>query len=159
MDTESLQNCNKIEPSSCSIKGIIIQIIWLSLLLLFFAAYIIKTINFNEYSDGSSLGIDLLIKVLLFLASFSFTLSIIVGMWMHNKTKNIDSNDKSKWPIRLVKWFTLGLLVLMMSISLIFFPESNTIFEISLIVLLLTVKYVRDTLLKKMGAELEKTCM
>ncbi len=78
---------------------------------------------------------------------------------MHNKTKNIDSNDKSKWPIRLVKWFTLGLLVLMMSISLIFFPESNTIFEISLIVLLLTVKYVRDTLLKKMGAELEKTCM
>ena len=159
MDTESLQNYNKIEPSSCSIKGIIIQIIWLSLLLLFVAVYIIKTINFNEYSDGSSLGIDLLIKVLLFLASISFTLSIIVGMWMHNKTKNIDSNNQSKWPIRLVKWFTLGLLVLMMSISLIFFPESNTIFEISLIVLLLTVKYVRDTLLKKMGAELEKTCM
>jgi len=147
--TENLQTCNKIEPSSCFIKDKIIQIIGFSALLLWLAVYAIKAINFNEYADGSSLDVGSLIKSLLFLASFSFILSIFLGIWIHYKTKNSSSDNQSKWIIKLIKWFTLGLLVLMMPIPLILFPESDKLFEIFLILLLFAVKYVRDKMLKK----------
>jgi signal transduction histidine kinase len=149
--TENLQTFNKIEPSSCFIKDRIIQIIGFSALLLWLAVYAIKVINFSEYADGSSLDVGSLIKSLLFLASFSFTLSIFLGIWIHYKTKNSSSNNQSKWIIKLIKWFTLGLLVLMMPIPLLLFPESDKLFAIFLIVLLFTVKYVRDKMLKKIG--------
>jgi signal transduction histidine kinase len=121
-----------------------------SALLLWLAVYAIKVINFNKYADGSSLDVGSLIKSLLFLASFSFTLSIFLGIWIHYKTKSFSSDNQSKWIIKLIKWFTLELLVLMMPIPLILFPESDKIFEIFLIVLLFAIKYVRDKMLKKL---------
>ena len=87
MDTENLQTFNKIEPSSCFIKDRIIQITVFSVLLLWLAVYAIKVINFNEYADVSSLDVGSLIKSLLFLASFSFTLSIFLGIWIYYKKK------------------------------------------------------------------------
>ncbi|MDW5552252.1 hypothetical protein [Methanosarcina sp.] len=151
MGTENLQIFNKIEPSSCFIKDRLIQIIGFSALLLWLAVYAIKVINFSEYADGSSLDVGSLIKSLLFLASFSFTLSIFLGIWIHYKTKNSSSDNQSKWIIKLIKWFTLGLLVLMMPIPLKLFPESDKLFAIFSIVLLFAVKYVRDKMLKKIG--------
>ncbi len=149
MDTESLQTYNKIEPTSCSITDTIIQIIVFSALLLWLAVYAIQTINFNEYEDGSSLNDGSLVKTLLFLAIFSFALSILLGTWIHYKIKRAYSNDPSKWISKLIKLFTLGLLAFMLSILYNSVPESNRFFTIYLIVLTFAVKYVRDEMLKK----------
>ena len=159
MGTENIQTYNKIEPDSFSIKDRVIQIIGFSTLLLCLAVYAIKAINFNEYADGLLLDVGSFIKSLLFLAVFSFTLSILLGTWIRYKIKSAYSNNQSKWIIKLIKWFTLGLLVLMMPIPLIFFPEPDRLFDIYLIVLPFAVKYVRDEMLKKMKTEHERTCM
>ncbi|KKH49240.1 hypothetical protein [Methanosarcina sp. 1.H.A.2.2] len=159
MGTESLQTYNKIEPSSCSIKDRIIQIIGFSALLLWLAVYAIQTINFNEYEDGSLLNDDSLIKALLFLAMFSFALSILLGTWIYYKIKRAYSKDPSNWIIKLIKWFTLGLLVFMLSILYTLVPESNRFFTIYLIALTFAVKYVRDEMLKKWKTEHERTYM
>lgn len=149
MGTESLQAYNKIEPTSCSITERIIQIIGFSALLLWLAVYAIQTINFNEYEDGSLLNDGSLIKALLFLAIFSFSLSILIGTWIYYKIKRAYSNDPSKWISKLIKWFTLGLLVFMLSILYKSVPESNRFFKIYLIALTFSLKYVRDEMLKK----------
>ena len=159
MGTESLRTYNKIEPSSFSTKDRVIQIIGFSALLIWIVIYEIKAIDFNEYADGSLLDVGSLIKALLFLAAFSFMISILLGTWIHYKTKNTYSDNLSNWIIKLVKWFTLGLLVLMMPIPLILFPESDRLFDICSIVLLFAVKYIRDKLLIKMETEHERTCM
>jgi len=163
LGTESLRTYNKIEPSSYSIKDRIIQIIGFSALLLWLVVYAIKTINFNEYVKeydvGSLINDGSLIKAILFLAAFSFTVSILLGMWTHYKIKRAYPNDQSKWIIKLVNWFTLGFFVLMMSIPFILFPESDRFFEIYSIALLYAGKHVRDKMLKKMATEYERTCM
>ena len=119
MGTESLRTYKKIEPSSYSIKDRIIQIIGFSALLLWLVVYAIKAINFNEYENGS------LIKAILFLAAFCFTVSILLGTWTYYKIKRAYSNDPSTGIMNAVKWSIFGLFVLMISIPHIFFPESD----------------------------------
>ena len=135
MGTENLQTCNKIEPSSFSIKDRIIQIIGFSALLLWLVVYAIQTTNFNEYEDD-------LIKLILYLAAFSFMVSILLGTRAYYKIKGSYSKDQSKWIISAVKWIALGLFLLITSIPLYLFPESNQFFGIYLIVLTYTGKYV-----------------
>lgn len=127
MGTESLRTYNKIEPSSYSTKERIIQIIGFSALLLWLVVYVIKTINFSEDENGS------LIKAILFLAAFCFTVSILLGMWAYYKIKRAYSNDPSTGIINTVKWFLFGLFVLMISIPQIFFPESDRFSSLYLI--------------------------
>jgi cobalamin synthase len=128
LGTENLRTYNKIEPSY-SIEDRIIQIIGSSALLLWLVVYVIKTINYNEYEDGS------LIKAILFLAAFSFTVSILLGTWTYYKMKRAHSNDPLIGGMNAVKWLTFGFLVLMISIPHIYFPESDRFFSIYLIAL------------------------
>ena len=156
MGTESLRTYNKIEPSSFSTKDRIIQIIGFSVLLLWLLVYVIKTINFNEYENGLLIDIGpFFIKAILFLASFCFTVSILLGTWTYYKIKRAYSNDTSNWITNIVIWFTLGLIVLSISVPLISFPESDRIFTTYLIALLCAGEYVREGMLKKMENEHE----
>ncbi|WP_292381161.1 hypothetical protein [Methanosarcina sp. UBA289] len=148
MGTESLRTYNKIEPSSFSTKDRIIQIIGFSALLLWLVVYTAQAINFNQYEDGYLLNDGSLIKALLFLATFSFTMSILLGMWTYYKIKRVYANDPSNWAIKLVKWFTFGLFVFMLSILYILVPESNRFFTTYLIALTYAGKYVREEMLK-----------
>jgi hypothetical protein len=141
LGTESVRTYNKIEPSY-SIKDRIIQIIGFSALLLWFVVYAINTINFIEYEDC------LLIKALLFLAAFFFTGSILLGMWTYYKIKHAYSNDPSTGITNAVKWFIFGFFVLMMSIPLILFPESDRFFETYSIALLYAGKHVMGKISK-----------
>jgi hypothetical protein len=135
LGTESLRTYNKIEPSSFTTKDRIIQIIVLPALLLWLTVYAIQTININEYEDD-------LIKLILYLAAFSFMVSILLGIQAYYKIKGSYSNDQSKWITSAVKWIALGLFLLMTSIPLHLFPESNQFFSIYLIALTYTGKYV-----------------
>lgn len=149
MDTESLRTYNKIEPSSFSIKDRIIQIIGFSALLLWLVVYAIRAINFNEYENGTLIDDGSLIKAILFLAAFSFTVSILLGTWTYYKIKRVYSNDPSDRITNIIVWFTLGLVVLTISLPLISFPESDKLFAMYLILLLYAGKYVTKELLKK----------
>ncbi|AKJ37840.1 MULTISPECIES: hypothetical protein [Methanosarcina] len=149
MDTESLRTYNKIEPSSFSIKDRIIQIIEFSALLLWLVVYAIRAINFNEYENGTLIDDGSLIKAILFLAAFSFTVSILLGTWTYYKIKRVYSNDPSDRITNIIVWFTLGLVVLTISLPLISFPESDKLFAMYLILLLYAGKYVTKELLKK----------
>jgi len=142
LGTENLRAYNKIEPSSCFIRDRMIQIIGLSALLLWFVVYAIQTINFNEYESGS------LIKVILFLAAFCFTVSILLGMWTKYKIKRAYSNDPSTGIMNSFKWLAFGIFVLMMSVPQIFFPESDQFFGIYLIVLTYVGKHVMEKISK-----------
>lgn len=148
MGTESLRTYNKIEPSSYSIKDRIIQIIGFSALLLWLIVYAIKTVNFNEYEDGSLFDEGSLIIAILFLAAFSFTVSILLGTWTYFKIKHAYSNDPSTGVMNAVKWFTLGLFVLMISIPHIFFPESDRFSTMYLIALTYAGKHVMGKISK-----------
>ncbi len=142
MGTESLRTYNKIEPSSFSTKDRVIQIIGFSALLLWLVVYMAQAINFSQYEDGYLLNDGSLIKALLVLAAFSFTMSILLGMWTYYKIKRVYSKDSSNWAIKLVKWFTFGLLVFMLSILYILVPESNRFFDTYLIVLAYAGKHI-----------------
>jgi len=148
LGTESLRTYNKIEPSSFSTKDRIIQIIVLSALLLWLIVYAIQTINFNEYADGSLLDISSLIKAILSLAAFCFTVSILLGMWTYYKIKRAYSNDSSTGIVNAVKWLLFGLFVLMILIPHIFFPESDRFFHIYLIALAYAGKHVMGRISK-----------
>lgn len=128
MGTENLRTYNKIEPSY-SIKDRIIQVIGSSALLLWLVVYVIKTINYNEYEDGS------LIKTILFLAAFSFTVSTLLGTWTYYKMKRAYSNDPLIGVMNAVKWLTSGFFALMILIPHIYFPESDRLSSIYLIAL------------------------
>jgi Na+/H+ antiporter NhaD/arsenite permease-like protein len=136
LSTESLRTYNKIEPSSYSIKDRVIQIIGFSTLLLWIIVYEIKKINFIEYEDG------LFIKAFLFLAAFFFMVSVLLGAWTYYKIKRAYSNDPSTGVANPVKWFIIGLFVLMISIPHIFFPESERFSGIYLIALTYAGKHV-----------------
>ena len=142
MGTENLRTYNKIEPSSYSTKDRIIQIIGFSALLLWLVVYTIKAINFNRIRNGS------LIKAILFLAAFCFTVSILLGMWAYYKIKRAYSNDPSTGIINTVKWFIFGLFVLMVSIPQIFFPESDRFSSLYLIALTYAGKHVMGKISK-----------
>ena len=142
MGTESLRTYNKIEPSSYSVKDRIIQIIGFSALLLWLVVYAIKAINFNEYENGALINDGSLIKAILFLAAFCFTVSILLGMWTYYKIKRAYSNDPSTGIMNAVKWSIFGLFVLMISIPQIFFPESDRFSGIYLIALTYAGKHV-----------------
>ncbi|WP_011308628.1 hypothetical protein [Methanosarcina barkeri] len=144
MGTENLRTYNKIEPSSCFIKDRMIQVIGFAALLLWFVVYAIQTIDFNEYESGS------LIKVILFLAAFCFTVSILLGTWTHYKIKRVYSNDPSTGIMNAFKWLAFGIFVLMISIPQIFFPESDRFFGIYLIVLTYVGKHVMEKISKNL---------
>lgn len=148
MGTESLRTYNKIEPSSHSIKDRIIQIIGFSGLLLWLIVYVIRTINFNEYENDALINDGSLIKAILFLDVFSFMVSILLGTWIYYKLKRAYSNEISKWIIKVVNWFTLGLFVFMVSIQHIYFTEYDRLSGIYLIALTFAVKYMREEMLK-----------
>jgi hypothetical protein len=143
LGAESLRTYNKIEPSSYSIKDRITQIIGFSALLLWLVVYAFKTINFNEYDDGS-----FIIKATFFLAAFSFTVSILLGIRTYYKTKSVFSNDPETGVVNAVKWFTFGLFVLMTPIPLILFPESGRFFTIYLFALTYAGKHVMGKISK-----------
>jgi magnesium-transporting ATPase (P-type) len=145
MSTESLQTYNKIEPSSYSIKDRIIQILALSVLLLWFAVYEIEIIDFNEYDDGS------LIKAALFLALFFFIVSILQGIWTCYKIKSSYSYNNSKEMMNIVKWIIFGLFILMVLIPHMFFPEFDRLFDVYLIAL----TYAGKQLIGKISKNLE----
>ncbi|WP_048154445.1 hypothetical protein [Methanosarcina sp. Kolksee] len=145
MSTESLRTYNKIEPSSYSIKDRIIQILALSVLLLWFAVYEIEIIDFNEYDEGS------LIKAALFLASFFFIVSILQGIWTCYKIKSAYPYNYSKEMMNTVKWIILGLFILMILIPRMFFPELDRLFDVYLIAL----TYAGKQLIGKISKNLE----
>ncbi len=107
-----------------------------SALLLWLVVYAIRTINFNEYEDG------LLIKAILFLAAFFFTVSILLGTWTHCKIKHTYSNYPSIGIMKTAKWFIFGIFVLLISTPHIFYPESDRFFNIYSIALLYAGKHV-----------------
>ncbi len=148
MGTESLRTYNKIEPSSYSIKDRIIQIIGFSALLLWLVVYAIKAINFNEYENGALINDGSLIKAILFLAAFCFTVSILLGTWTYYKIKRAYSNDPSTGIMNAVKWSIFGLFVLMISIPHIFFPESDRFSSLYLIALTYAGKHVMGKISK-----------
>ena len=148
MGTESLRTYNKIGPSSFSTKEKLIQIIVLSALLLWFMVYTIQTINFNEYENGALINDGSLIKAILFLAAFCFTVSILLGTWTYYKIKRTYSGDSSKGIVNAVIWLIFGLFVLMISIPHIFFPESDRFFGIYLIALTSAGKHVMGKISK-----------
>ena len=148
MGTENLRTYNKIEPSSYSTKDKIIQIIGFSALLLWLVVYTIKAINFNQYENGALINDGSLIKAILFLAAFCFTVSILLGMWAYYKIKRAYSNDPSTGIINTAKWFIFGLFVLMVSIPQIFFPESDRFSSLYLIALTYAGKHVMGKISK-----------
>jgi cobalamin synthase len=113
-----------------------------SALLLWLLVYAIRTINFNEYTDGS------LIKAALFLAAFFFIVSILLGAWAYYKIKRAYSSNPSTEIMNAVKWFLFGLFVLMISIPHIFFPESDRFFHTYLIALTYAGKHVMGKISK-----------
>lgn len=142
MGTESLRNYNKLEPSSFSTKDRIIQIIVLSALLLWLVVYEIETINFYEYDGGP------LIKAALYVASFFFIVSILLGVWAYYKIKSVCFYNNSTEMMNAVKWFAFGLFVFMISIPHIFFPESDRFFNAYLIALTYAGKHVMGKISK-----------
>jgi hypothetical protein len=142
LSTESIRTYNKIEPSSFSTKDRIIPIIGFSALLLWFVVYVVKAINFNQYENGALINDGSLIKSILFLAAFCFTVSILLGTWTYYKIKRAYSNDPSTEIMNAVKWFIFGLFVLMISIPQIFFPEFDRFFATYLIALTYAGKHV-----------------
>ncbi len=160
MGTESLRTYNKIEPSIYSTKDRIIQIIGFSALLLWLLVYAIRTINFNEYENGTLIDDGSLIKAILFLAAFSFTVSILLGTWTYYKITRAYSNDTSNWITKVITWFALGLIVLTISFPLISFPgPDHRFFMTYLIILLYAGKCITKELLKKVETERERTYM
>jgi hypothetical protein len=148
LGTESLRTYNKIEPSSYSVNNRIIQIIGFSTLLLWLVVYVIKEINFNQYENGALIDDGSLIKVILSLAAFCFTVSILLGIWTYYKTKRTCSNDPSTGIMNAVKWLAFGLFVLMISIPQIFYPESDRFSGIYLIALTYAGKHVMGKISK-----------
>ena len=159
MVIESSQTSNKNRMFSDSIKDRIILIIGFSGLLLWLVVYTIKIINFNEYENGALINGGSFIKAALYLSLFSFTVSILLGTWIHYKLKCNYSDNMSKWVSKVVNWFIIGLFLLMASIEHVYFPTYDTFSTIYLIALTLVIKYVRREMLKKMGTECEKICM
>ena len=148
MGTESLRTYNKIEPTSFSIKDRIIQIIGFSALLLWLVVYTIKAINFNQYENGALINDGSLIRAILFLAAFCFTVSILLGTWTYYKIRRAYSNDPSTGIMNAVKWSIFGLFVLMISIPQIFFPESDRFSSLYLIALTYAGKHVMGKISK-----------
>lgn len=137
MITERSQTSSKKGKSPDSIKDKITLIIGLSGLLLWLVVKAITTINFNEYDTGS-----MIIKPVFLVASFSFTVSILIGMLTYYKTKSADLSDPSKGVMSAVKWFLFGLFSLMIPIPLILSPEIGSAFTIYLFALTYAGKYV-----------------
>jgi hypothetical protein len=148
LTAESHRTYNKIEPSSYSIKDRIIQIIGFSALLLWLIVYAIKTINFNKYANGALIDDGSLIKAILFLAAFFFTVSILLGMWTYYQTKRAYPNDPSMWMNRATIWLLIGLFILLMSIPHILFPQSDRFSSIYLIALTYAGKHVMGKISK-----------
>jgi hypothetical protein len=123
-------------------KDRIVQIIGFSALLLWLVVYTIKAINFNQYENGALINDGSLIKAILFLAAFCFTVSILLGTRAYYKIKRAYSNDPSTGIMNAVKWSIFGLFVLMISIPQIFFPESERFSGIYLIALTYAGKHV-----------------
>jgi hypothetical protein len=145
---ESRRTYDRIEPSTCSIKDRVIQIIGFSALLLWLIVYVIKTIDFNKYANGALIDDSSLIKAILFIAAFFFTVSVLLGMWAYYRTKRAYSNDSSKWMNKAATWLLIGLFILLMSIPPILFPESDRFSSIYLIALTYAGKHVMGKISK-----------
>jgi len=68
--------------------------------------------------------------------------SIFLGIWAGYKIKRAYCNDPSRDIMNAVKWFIFGLVVLMISIPHIFFPESDRFSTTYLIALTYAGKHV-----------------